>query len=162
VAGPLEAHELTARQLGEPHAARERDDAVVGALDDDNGAAHAAAVDLRLLLVRQIDGERLTRDQHLRRCLVRVGDEVLDRLRRVRLREDLAAEELEEAVIVAQPVALVVLRPALVGVELRLPRVGGARRVRLGDERDRRRDQERGEYPLGMPDGEVHPVERAE
>ena len=50
------------------------------------------------------------------------ADAVLDLLRRVRLPEHLREEELDEAAVVAQPVVPVVLRPALVRVELVLPR----------------------------------------
>ena len=63
------------------------------------------------------------RDQRLGRRLEPPADAVLDRLRRVRLREHLREEELEEAAVVAQPVVAVVLRPALVGVELLGPAV---------------------------------------
>ena len=66
---------------------------------------------------------RLRRDERLRRRLEPPADAVLDRLRRVRLREHLREEELEEAAVVAEPVVAVVLRPAFVGVELLVPRV---------------------------------------
>jgi hypothetical protein len=45
-------------------------------------------------------------------------DAVLELLRRMRLRELMREEELEEAAVVAPPVVAVALRPALVGVEL--------------------------------------------
>ena len=71
------------------------------------------------------------RDQRLRRRLEAPAHAVLDRLGRVRLVEHLREEELEEAAVVAQPVVAVVLRPALVGVELLVP-AGGSTRPRPG------------------------------
>ncbi len=87
------------------------------------------------------------------RRVERPGDAVLDLLGRVRLREDLAEEELEEAAVVAQPVVPVVLRPALVGVELL---VEGAAPARVGSggamNGTVRADQHRAERP-GPGDG---------
>ena len=59
------------------------------------------------------------------------ADAVLDLLGRVRLGEDLREEELEEVGVVAQPVVAVVLRPALVGVELLVERARRPRPRRL-------------------------------
>ena len=56
--------------------------------------------------------------ERLGRRLEAPADAVLDRLGRVRLGEHLRDEELEEVAVVAEPVVAVVLRPALVGVEL--------------------------------------------
>ena len=48
---------------------------------------------------------------------------ILDRLGRVRLGEHCRQKEVEKAPVVAQPIVLVVPRPAFVGVELVLPGV---------------------------------------
>jgi hypothetical protein len=80
----------------------------------------------------------------------------------MRLREDLPDEEVDEAPVVTKPVVLVELRPAFVGVELVLPRIPRARRVRRSDERDGRPDDERPLYTLGVPSREVERVEPAE
>ena len=102
-------------------------DRVVGALDHEHRAADAAAELAHGLLVEA--SPPLRRDERLGRRLEAPADAVLDRLRRVRLGEHLREEELEEAAVVAQPVVAVVLRPALVGVELLVPRVARAARA---------------------------------
>ena len=162
VAGALEQDELPAGQLCERHATVVADDVVVRPVHDEHRAAHLPAGRLDLGLVRQARGEGLACDQHLRGRVVREGDEVLDLLRRVRLREDLTDEEVDEAVVVAQPVVLVVLRPALVGGELLVPGVRGARGIRRDDERDCAADEHRPENALRMPRREVQRVECAE
>ena len=73
----------------------------------------------------------LGRHQCLRSRFERPSDAVLDLLGRVRLAEDAREEELDEAAVVAQPEVHVVLRPALVRVELVRPREPGALVERL-------------------------------
>ena len=86
---------------------------------DEHRAADAATQVARRVLIEHLP--ELCRDERLSRRLEPPADAVLDRLRRVRLREHLREEELEEACVVAEPVVAVVLRPALVGVELLVP-----------------------------------------
>jgi hypothetical protein len=95
----------------------------------------------------------------LRRRLERPADAVLDLLRRVRLREALPEEVLEEAAVVAQPVVVVVLRPALVGLERLVERMDGALGKRRC-ERDRRPDEGGAGHALRVLRGEQHPPER--
>ena len=123
----FEQHELSAGRLGESDPPARAGDRVVSALDHEHRATDAAAQLARGFLVEPFP--ELRRDQGLRRRLEPPGDAVLDRLRRVRLREHVREEELEEAAVVAEPVVAVVLRPAFVGVELLVPRI----ELALGD-----------------------------
>ena len=101
VTGAGERDVLGAGELGEREAALERLAVVAVALDDEHRAAHATAERLDLLLRR---GDRL--GSSIRSAstgaVEAVGDGVLDLLRRVRLREHLAEEELEEPALVAR------------------------------------------------------------
>ena len=110
VARPLERDELAARRLGERHALRVRADRVLVAVHDEHRAADARAEIGELDTGRQADS-RVVVGERLGRRLEGPRDAVLDLLRRVRLREALPQEELEEVAVVAQPVVDVVLRP---------------------------------------------------
>ena len=100
-------------------------------------------------------------DQRLGRRVEAPGDAILDLLRRVRLGEDLGEEELEKAAIVAEPVVPVVLRPALVFVELVVEPEGFALRRRRREERHRRTDQEDAVDALRMTGGEKQRAQAA-
>ena len=78
------------------------------------------------------------------------------------LAEQAREEELDEAAVVAQPEVLVVLRPALVRVELVLPREAGALVERLASARVRRPDEDRALDALGVIGGEDQPALRPE
>ena len=80
-------------------------------------------------------------DQRLRAALETPADAVLDLLRRVRLRDLLREEELQEALVVAAVVVDVALRPALVGVEGNVGREQGVVRMRRRQARHERRDR---------------------
>jgi hypothetical protein len=93
--------------------------------------------------------------------LERPPDAVLDLLGRVRLREHLREEELEEPEVIALPVVTVVLRPPLVAVELVLePRDDGPLGT-AGRERDRRADVDGGQHALRVIRGEQRRPQRA-
>jgi hypothetical protein len=66
---------------------------------------------------------RVGESERVARRVEAPADGVLGRLGGVRLGEHPRHEELEVALVVAEPVVLVVFRPALVGVELVLPGV---------------------------------------
>ena len=158
VPGALEGDQLAARQLGQAHAALERNDPVLCPVHDDDGTPNAAA---QLLDLLDPAGERrrpfLAQDERLRRRVEPPGDAVLDLLRRVRLGEDLAEEELQEAAVVLQPVVAVELRPSLVALELLVERValvGGHR----GRDRQPGVDHERAVHTVGMAGGEDRSV----
>ena len=103
VACPLEADEIAAEHLGEALASRERDDRVIGAVDDHRRARDAPAELLDGLPIDEARASPLDGDQDLGRRVEPPRDAVLDVLRRVGLGEDLPEEELEEAAIVATP-----------------------------------------------------------
>ena len=111
-----------AKRLGARRGSRRR---FRGSRAPGSGCAAAGRVSL---LVRA--GVRLGQDQCLGVRLQPPADAVLARLGRVRLGEALREEELQEVLVVPAPVVLVVLRPALVGVELtRTPESPSARAV---------------------------------
>ena len=78
-------------------------------------------------------------DQCLGRRLEPPADAVLDGLGRVRLREHLREEELEEAAVVSKPVVAVVLAQPLLGVELLVPGEELTIRDRLAERKRRSR-----------------------
>jgi hypothetical protein len=119
VARAVEHHEVAAGGLRELDPAAGTGDRVLGALDHEHRAADATGQLARAVTVEAL-GE-LRCDERLRARLEPPPDAVLYRLRRVRLREHSREEELEEAAVVPEPVVAVVLRPALVGVELLVP-----------------------------------------
>ena len=160
MARSLQLHVLPVRVLGERLAAGRGDDGVRPALDDEQRAGHAPGELARLL---GIEPARLVRQhERLGRRLESPADGVLDGLRRVRLGEDLPHEELDEAGVVAQPVVLVVLRPALVGVELVLEGVHQPVRVRRASTRIRRADEDGRVHALGMLGRQEEPALAAE
>src|SRR5918994_105181 len=117
VARALERDERPARQL------RDRERALAGlavvqlAMDDQDGAADACNQRAGLILVGEQPRRLLLgEDERLGAAVEPPVDAVLDLLRRVRLRDLLREEELEEVTIVASPVMDVALGPALVAV----------------------------------------------
>jgi len=112
----LEHDELASGLLGERRSSCEGRDRVVLAVDDEHGATDAPTEGLGLL--RFEPPSLVRRDQGLAVGLERPADGVLDRLCRVRLREHLRHEELDEVAVVPQPLVPVVLRPAFVAVVL--------------------------------------------
>src|SRR5215208_5226869 len=122
VARAREHHEIAAGGLRERDPAPGAGDRVLGALDHQHRATHPPG-QLESGLTVEVLGE-LRGYQRLGAGLEAPADAVLDRLRRMRLREHLREEELEEAAVVLQPVVAVVLRPALVAFELLVPGVG--------------------------------------
>jgi hypothetical protein len=120
-------------------------------VDHEHRAGDPAAERSELLGVFQhpaLVGQR----QRLARRLEPPADTVLDLLGRVRLGEHLREEELEEVAVVLEPVVLVVLRPALVGLERLVERRLNARAVHA--ERRGRRDEHRAVDPVGVLGGE--------
>ena len=149
VPGAGEQDVLRAGQLGHQVPALGGLAVVAVALDHEHGAAHAAAQRLGLLL-RRADRVRVLHQQRLDRAVEPVGDGVLDLLRRVRLREHLAEEELEELALVGADVVAVLLLPARRLVDhLVPPRVRrAAPRVRRRQRRDARGDRDDAEDAL--------------
>src|SRR5262249_55696614 len=97
------------------------------------------------------DRERFTR------CLEAPADGVLGRFGRVRLGEHLRHEEFDECRVVAQPLVLVVLSPALIGVQLVSPLVDTARGQRDASALVARPNEYGGIYPVRMLSGENQP-----
>ncbi len=155
VAGAGDADVLRAHQLGEGEAALERLAVVAVALDDEHRAAHAAAGLLDLLPAR--GGRLLVDHQELDRTVEPVRDGVLDLLGRVRLREHLAEEELEEATMVGADVVAVLLLPP-VGCRALfvegLPR-GDAPRVARDEQREPRSERHEAEHALRVRGGDL-------
>ena len=153
VTGAFEVDEGAVGALGQLDRPRLRRDGVLVAGDHQHRAVHALAqVDERLadLLggAHQPHPEGRV-DQRLGRGLQPPADAVLDLLGGVRLAARLREEELEEALVVAPPVVLVVLVPALVGVELVLE--GVERSFHVGWSEGRGRPDEGGaRHPLGV------------
>ena len=129
VARALEDHERAADQLRERGAGVVGADGVVAAVDDEHRAVDAGEQLAHALLVREPRCE-LGRDQRLGVGLEAPSRRVLALLGRVRLGEDLREEELEEVLVVLEPVVAVPLLPAVVVVArlaellLRLQRAG--------------------------------------
>ena len=92
-----------------------RADGVIASVDHEHGAANLVRELAHARLVGQSPRD-LARDQRLGVRLERPADRVLALLGRVRLVEDLREEELEEVLVVLEPVVAVPLAPAVVGV----------------------------------------------
>ena len=150
VARALEQNHLTARVLGEGDPACHGADRIVLTVNDQHRAADALRQLPCLVRLQAPVGE----NERLARRLEAPADGVLDRFRRVGLGEDLRHEELEKALVVAEPVVLVVFRPALVGVELVLPGVHRSLGQRLSAAGVARADEDGRLDPLGMVCGE--------
>jgi hypothetical protein len=154
VARALERDELATRRFGERDALRMRPNRVLVAVHDEHRAAHARAQLGELDPGRQLDPVHVVGDR-LGRRFERPADAVLDLLRRMRFREALPEEVLEEGAVVAQPVVVVVLGPALIRLKRFVERIDGA----LGErrcERDRRPDEGRAGHALRVLRGEHH------
>jgi hypothetical protein len=127
--GSFEDHEFAPDVLGECCTTGKRIDRVARPVDHEHRAADAPTEPARLL--RREPLCVLGGDHRLGVCLQPPADSVLDRLRRVRLREHLRDEELDPVAVVAEPVEPVVLRPAVVRVVLGIEVVDGSLRERL-------------------------------
>ena len=148
VAGPLERHQGPAGELGQGRPLRMGHDRVPIAVDHERRAADPLG---KLADALAADGGQRDVGLGERRRIGLEGpaDAVLDLLGRVRLAEHLAEEEPEEVLVLrraATPVVVVVLGPALVGLERlvegrgdRALRVAGRERNRGPDDRPRRR-----------------------
>ena len=159
VPGALHHHQLAAGRLGHRAAARERPDAVVVAVQDEHRAGDALAERGEPRpVVHQLPAE-MRQGERVGRRVEAPADAVLDLLRRVRLAERLAEEELEELAVVLEPERAVPLRPALVGVEARVEVRHDARAVLR--ERRRRADQGDALDALGVLGGEQRRPQRA-
>ncbi len=111
MARPLEDDELAARELREPRAGSARPHGVVASVDDEHRALDPGEKLPHALLVLE-PGRQLSGDERLGVGLETPADAVLARLRRVRLGEALREEELEEVLVVLDPVVAVPLPPA--------------------------------------------------
>src|SRR4029453_1420159 len=119
VSRAFEEHEGRAQLRRESLSALRLDELVFGSVDDERRAADARAeLDRRLRVELLGIPAAKANEQGLGIRLEPPADAVLDLLRRVRLREHLRDEELDIAAPVTQPVMTVLLRPALVRVEL--------------------------------------------
>ena len=116
MARALEGDEPAAGRPSERRAPGERVECVLVAVQDEHRAANPSADVAEALAAAEL--ERLVAlDQCLGRDLEAPADGVLDLLRRVRLGEHSPEEELEELLVVLEPVVAVVLRPPVLGVE---------------------------------------------
>ena len=158
VAAAVDEHQRPAGQLGESPPDRCWADLVLRAVDDEHRAPHLRAerIERGGRRAAQAQPARRRVGQHLRRDVVGPEDEVLDLLGRVRLVEHATREELHEVLEPAlEPVVLVVLRPALVGVEARVEREPLA--LRAGDLQPARRGEGHDPaHPVGMAGRDVH------
>jgi hypothetical protein len=111
----LESFESPACQLSEAHAVRVRNDPVVGAVHHDDRAADEGAELLNA--ARLVVGCVVGGDKRLSVGVQSPADRVVPLLRRVRLRQALVHEELDESRIVVQPHVPVVQAPPALGVE---------------------------------------------
>ena len=140
MAGALEDRERPVRQLGEPCAGGAGAYGVVAAVDHEDRTVDPGEERAHALLVREPRCQ-LSRDQRLGVGLETPTNGVLALLGRVRLREALREEELEEVLVVLDPVVTVPLPPVgvvlarLVELAHRLqPRGRRWQRERRGDE----------------------------
>ena len=162
VPGPLEGDERPAGELGQPDARLVGDDAVVGAVDDDDRAPDVRA----LLLDAQLTGNASDLGPHQGLAVGATApvDEVLDQLGRVLLRHELVEEEVEEPRVVAQPGELVVTTPAVVVTGVLAPACRtppGAPAENVDQVADGRRDRDPGGDPVRMLGREVQRVQVA-
>ena len=111
MARSVEQNELAVRELREPGTGFPRSHGVAGAVDHEHRAVDPREELAHARLVREAWCE-LGRDQRLGVGLEAPADCILARLRRVRLREALREEELEEVLVVLDPVVAVPLPPA--------------------------------------------------
>ena len=157
----LEGDERPAGELGQPDARFVGDDAVVGAVDDDDRAPDVRA----LLLDAQLTGNASDLGPHQGLAVGATApvDEVLDQLGRVLLRHELVEEEVEEPRVVAQPGELVVTTPAVVVTGVLAPACEHrlALRRELDQVADGRRDRDPGGDPVRMLGREVQRVQVA-
>ena len=128
VARPLERHELSAGELRKPRPGLIRPHGVVSAVNHEHRAADPVEERADALLVLEARRE-LGRDERLSVGVEAPADRILVRLRRVRLAEALREEELEEVLVVLEPVVAVPLPPADV-VLARLHKVHGGAAAR--------------------------------
>ncbi len=110
VSRPLEERERTVRELGQTRARLPRPHGVVRAVDDEHRAVDAGDELPHALLVGE-PRRQLRRDQRLGVRVEAPPDRVLALFRRVRLRQALREEELEEVLVVLEPVVAVPLLP---------------------------------------------------
>src|ERR1700733_2473583 len=109
----LQQDEIATGRLGERYPATWPGDRIGRALDHQHRAANPAAQLASGLLMKAVAD--FGRNERLGGGLQAPADAVFDRLRGVRLGEHLREKELQEAVVIPQPVVEVVLRPAFVG-----------------------------------------------
>ena len=129
MARPVENHELAVRELREPGPGFTRSHGVVAAVDHEHRAVDPGREAPRTPSSSVEARCELGRDQRLGVGLEAPADRVLARLRRVRLGEALREEELEELLVVLEPVVAVPLPPADV-VVARLAELTAAARSR--------------------------------
>ncbi|MGA8635767.1 MAG: hypothetical protein WB805_13055, partial [Candidatus Dormiibacterota bacterium] len=108
----LEADEGRAHELGENSSGLMGTDGVVGSMNDERRTLDASdqVAEQRLVELRT----RGRGDERFRRCLLPPSHGILDLFGRVRIREHMRHEEVEEALVVLQPVVPVELEPSLV------------------------------------------------
>ena len=126
-------------------------DRIPSALNYQDWTAQPSAKLWGCLLVET--GAKLRRDERFWARLQSPADAVLDRLGGVRLVEHLCEKELEEPLVVTQPIVTVVLRPPFLRVELLAPGVDFSSGYRSA-ERHGRAYEDRGLHPLGMLSGQ--------
>jgi hypothetical protein len=147
VPGSFEYDEVPAGVLGERPAAADIAEPIAVAVDDEHRTANLRRQ--RPCVRRGHEGRVVRGDQRLGVRLEAPPDTVLDRFGRMRLREDLAHEEVDPVCVIDEPVVPVVLRPALVDLVALFEVVDGACRNGLastgirGADKDSTRDSVR-------------------
>ena len=117
----VDDHETTTGQLRQPVGAGDRLAVIVRAVNDEQRTAHVAA-DCLDRLERPGILDAAVGDHRVHGSVERPAHDVLEDLGGVGLGGQLAEEEPDEAGIVAAPVMLVELRPALVGLQFVMER----------------------------------------
>ena len=152
MARPFEYRELAVRKLRESRTGGARAHRVVASVDHEHRAVDAGQELTDGILVLQA-GRKLRRDQRFGVRLEPPADRILALLRGVRLGEALREEELEEVLIVLEPVVAVPLPPAVV-LGARLEELLGRLAARHDRwQRQRRRDEHHPLHPLRVVRG---------
>lgn len=151
VPGVGQLQQIGTEQVGQRAAAFRRDAPVVPRVDHQRRAGDGGDDGVDLLHRGGRAAGELSGDQHLGRGLQAPGDAVLHHLVHVRLGDQLREEELQEPAVVAAPVVVVVLRPALVGVQRLGARVDGPGGQLRCERLHVRVEQDDAEHPVRVP-----------
>src|SRR5438128_704833 len=144
----LHRQEPAAGKAGQGSTVLVKNDLVAISVNHEDWTGDTPAQFGRGLLTQNVTGGC---NEHLWSRIQSPADRVLDRLRRMRLRERPTEKELEESPVVAQPVVGVVLHPVDVLLLLLIEQCRRCQPERIPrSKRHSRRDEDGGCDPLGM------------